>query len=157
MYYTVFILCLWCIYNYDSHVKIKYMHSLRKDGDINWTERESSLKHHVYSNVKHKTKEVALLPDCRAEQRISRASSWKAGSLLRNLLTYSQTIANKSALFQTLITLFWTYATLQNIHTHTEKRVEYSYVYYRRVAGVFWCWVMTAWKRPVIPAVHWIH
>ncbi len=35
------------------------MHSLRKDGDIIWTERESSLKHHVRSNVKHKTKENA--------------------------------------------------------------------------------------------------
>ncbi len=32
---------------------------MRKDGDINWTERESSLKHHVRSNVKHKTKENA--------------------------------------------------------------------------------------------------
>ncbi len=29
-------------------------HTLRKDGNINWTERESSLQHHVRSNVKHK-------------------------------------------------------------------------------------------------------
>ncbi len=32
---------------------------MRKDGDNNWTERESSLKHNVRSNVKHKTKENA--------------------------------------------------------------------------------------------------
>ncbi len=30
-----------------------------KDGDMTWTERESSLKHHVRSNVKHQTKENA--------------------------------------------------------------------------------------------------
>ncbi len=30
-----------------------------QSGDINWTERESSLKHHVRSNVKHQTKETA--------------------------------------------------------------------------------------------------
>ncbi len=30
-------------------------------------------------------------------------------------------------------------------------------LYYQRVAGpgVFWGWLMTAWKLPVIPAVHW--
>ncbi len=33
--------------------------SMRKDGDIDWTERKSSLKHYVRSNVKHKTKEKA--------------------------------------------------------------------------------------------------
>ncbi len=32
---------------------------MRQDGDINWSERESSLQHHVRSNVKHKTKENA--------------------------------------------------------------------------------------------------
>ncbi len=41
------------------------MHSMRKDGDINWTERESSLKHHR-SNVKHKTEEIS--PDQTATQ-----------------------------------------------------------------------------------------
>ncbi len=33
----------------------------------------------------------------------------------------------KSVLFQTLITFVCTYSMLQNIHTYTEKRVEYSY------------------------------
>ncbi len=42
------------------------MHGMRKDGDINWTEFESSLKHHVHSNVKHKTKEIP--PDQTAAQ-----------------------------------------------------------------------------------------
>ncbi len=32
---------------------------MRKDGDINWTEFESSLKYHVHSTIKHKTKENA--------------------------------------------------------------------------------------------------
>ncbi len=35
------------------------MHSTRKDGDINGTERESSIKDHRWSNVKHQTKENA--------------------------------------------------------------------------------------------------
>ncbi len=35
------------------------MHSMRKNGDINGTERESSLKHNVRLNNKHQTKENA--------------------------------------------------------------------------------------------------
>ncbi len=53
--YSVLILimiAMWKNINYAQYEK-------RTDGDINWTEHESSLKHHVHSNVKHKTKENA--------------------------------------------------------------------------------------------------
>ncbi len=48
-----------CINKSDFHtMKKNYTHSLRKDGDItDLFKRESSLKHHVCSNIKHKTKE----------------------------------------------------------------------------------------------------
>ncbi len=49
-------------HDYAQHRKkyrLNTQHSLRKGGDINWTERESSLKNRVRLNVKHKTKEYA--------------------------------------------------------------------------------------------------
>ncbi len=57
------------------------MHSSRKDGgDINRTESELSLNILFARKVKHKTKEMSLLQDCRAveiRKKILRASSWK--------------------------------------------------------------------------------
>ncbi len=41
-----------CMFNFIAGARIK-------DGDMTSTERESSLKHHVRSNVKHQTKENA--------------------------------------------------------------------------------------------------
>ncbi len=63
---------------------------MRKDGDINWTERESSLKHYVHSNAKHKTKEMALSRLPAVKIRVKNIESvivegWKFIS--KNLLT----------------------------------------------------------------------
>ncbi len=59
MYYTLYLFCIYSNNVFILYLFCIYTHSMRKDGDINWTEHQSSLKHHVRSNVKHKTKETA--------------------------------------------------------------------------------------------------
>ncbi len=134
-------------------------HSLRKYDDINWTERESSLKYCVRSNTKQKK---CSWPDCRiVEIRvISRESSWKAESSFKKLTRYllityllSRTIAVKVSFF----IIFFLDSFNISKYTHIHRRDSRIQLYYQRVAGVFWGWVMTAWKRPMIPAVHRIH
>ncbi len=52
---------------------------------------ESSLKYHVCSKVKHKTKDMALLPDCRTVEMSKEYRERHHGRLKfhsRNLLTY---------------------------------------------------------------------
>ncbi len=64
---------------------------MRKDEyEKRWRhEREPSLKHNVRSNVKHPTKEYAP-GQTAAQEKISRAASWKAESIFKKLkkLTY---------------------------------------------------------------------
>ncbi len=104
------------------------------DGDINRTERESSLKHHVRSNVEHKTKENA--PDQTTAQlgEIRIAEYHRSRNVLifyyylRSQSDNCGTIAIKVPFSNAPNFCFdHIYSMLQNMYTYAEKRVEYSY------------------------------
>ncbi len=55
-------------------------------------------------------------------------------------------------MFLSLVNIFNT-----SKYPHIHRKESRVHLYYQRVAGVFWWWVMTPWKRPVILAVHGVH
>ncbi len=129
--------------------------------------RESSLNI-MFARMSNTKQMKSLWPDCSAgDIRVKNIESIivEGWNFIQEtyLLTYTHYLVRlfrddrgKSALFQTLIAFFINiFNTSKYTHMHSkESRV---HLYYQRVAGVFWGWVMTARKRPVIPAVHGIH
>ncbi len=104
-------------------------------GQHYWTERESSSKNHRRCNVKHKTKYLALLPECSAvESRVNNikvviVEGWK---LIHLLTYYLRDDRGKSALFQTFITFFLNIVNTSK-YTHIHKKESRIQQYYQRV------------------------